>query len=343
EPDAPLEYEMNHKRRGCALIFNQENVRNNKPRHGTNKDRDNLSKSFQALGFEVKPHNDKSKKDVLEVLHKAAQANHMETDCFVCVFLTHGKEGHIYASDDAIKIKEITDLFRGDQCKSLVGKPKIFIFQACAGKKREDAVTGMVAGDNDEEEEEEEAANIYTIPAGADFLMCYSVAEGFRSFRSGKFGSYYIQDFCEMLQKHGSTREFTELLTQVNLKVSQRDMHPKVAAANHADADCFVCVFLTHGETREIYAFDDKIKIKEVTDMFRGDQCKSLVGKPKIFIFQACAGDKYEEAVTGMLAGDSDDEDAVEKAANIYTIPAGADFIMCYSVAEDSKPCRNMN
>lgn len=58
------------------------------------------------------------------------------------------------------------------------------------------------------------------------------------------------------------------------------------AAADHADADCFVCVFLTHGETGEIYASDDKINIKEVTDMFRGDQCKSLVGKPKIFIFQ---------------------------------------------------------
>lgn len=35
----------------------------------------------------------------------------------------------------------------------------------------------MAAGDSDEEEVEE-AANIYTIPAGADFLMCYSVAEG---------------------------------------------------------------------------------------------------------------------------------------------------------------------
>lgn len=36
----------------------------------------------------------------------------------------------------------------------------------------------MMAGDSDDEEQVEEAANIYTIPAGADFLMCYSVAEG---------------------------------------------------------------------------------------------------------------------------------------------------------------------
>lgn len=112
---------------------------------------------FQALGFTVSTHNDKSKKEVLEEIHKgttlnfnmflrhylcavncviskhylmaAAEANHRDADSFVCIFLTHGKEGQIYASDDTIKMEEITNPFRGDQCKSLVGKPKIFIFQ----------------------------------------------------------------------------------------------------------------------------------------------------------------------------------------------------------------------
>lgn len=35
-------------------------------------------------------------------------------------------------------------------------------------------------------------------------------------------GSWYIQDLCEMLGKFGSSLEFTELLTLVNRKVSQR-------------------------------------------------------------------------------------------------------------------------
>ncbi|MCI4376116.1 hypothetical protein PGIGA_G00184470 [Pangasianodon gigas] len=171
-----MEYQMNHKRRGLALIFNQEKLQDLTERHDTNKDRDNLTERLQDLEFEVKLHNDKNKAEVLKEMHKVAAANHADADCFVCIFLTCGEEGQINTSDDSIKIKEITDLFRGDQCKSLVGKPKIFIFQACAGNKLEDAVTGMMAGDSDEEEEE--AANIYTIPAGADFLMCYSVAEG---------------------------------------------------------------------------------------------------------------------------------------------------------------------
>ncbi|KAF4090651.1 hypothetical protein AMELA_G00054600 [Ameiurus melas] len=217
-----MEYKMDHKRRGMALIFNQENFHNLMKRRGTNKDRDNLTERFQDLGFDVNCHNDKSKAEVLKEIRKAAEAHHADVDCFVCIFLTHGEEGQINAFDDKIKIKEITDLFRGDQCKSLVGKPKIFIFQACAGDKYEVAVTGMAAGDSDDEKEVAEAANLYTIPAGADFLMCYAVAEGFYSFRDINSGTFYIQDLCETLQQHGSTMEFTELLTLVNLKVSQR-------------------------------------------------------------------------------------------------------------------------
>ncbi|XP_060782466.1 caspase-6-like [Neoarius graeffei] len=221
-----MEYKMDHERRGLALIFNQEvfTRRSLKKRCGTNKDRDNLTERFQALGFEVNTYNDKTKKEVLTELRKAAAANHADADCFVCIFLTHGEERKISACDDDIHIKDITDLFRGDQCKSLVGKPKIFIFQACAGEKYEDAVTGMMAGDSDDEEEVEEAANIYTVPAGADFLMCYSVAEGFRSFRHVESGTFYIRDLCETLQEHGSTMEFTELLTLVNLKVSRHEV-----------------------------------------------------------------------------------------------------------------------
>ncbi|XP_046724659.1 caspase-6-like isoform X1 [Silurus meridionalis] len=219
----PMEYQMNHDRRGLALIFNHEDFANpDKKRRGTNKDRDILRDSFQDLGFEVRCHDNKKKAEVLEEISKAAAANHADADCFVCIFLSHGDEGEIEAYDKKIQIKKITDAFRGDECKSLIGKPKIFIFQACAGDKSEDPVTGMMAEDSDEEEVMEEAANIYTIPAGADFLMCYSVAPGFKAFRHTETGSFYIQDLCKLLQVDGSTMEFTELLTQVNLAVSRR-------------------------------------------------------------------------------------------------------------------------
>ena len=35
----------------------------------------------------------------------------------------------IYGTDGAMPIKTMTSLFRGDMCKSLVGKPKLFFIQ----------------------------------------------------------------------------------------------------------------------------------------------------------------------------------------------------------------------
>ncbi|KAK2852351.1 hypothetical protein Q7C36_007552 [Tachysurus vachellii] len=244
--DPTMEYEMNHERRGLALIFNHEHFQFGQERRGTKIDRDILKQRFQALGFEVNIHDNKNKTEVLEEILKAAEMDHADADCFVCVFLTHGKEGQISASDDMINIKEITDPFRGDQCKSLVGKPKIFIFQACAGEKYEDAVTGMVGGFSDDTEED--LPYIYTIPAGADFLMCYSVAEGFYSFRDIKSGTFYIQDLCEMLEQHGSTLEFTELLTLVNLKVSRRDAKMGLGKMPKKQMPCFTSML-----TKKLY------------------------------------------------------------------------------------------
>nr|6PPM_A Chain A, Ancestral Caspase-6 Large Subunit [Homo sapiens]6PPM_C Chain C, Ancestral Caspase-6 Large Subunit [Homo sapiens]6PPM_G Chain G, Ancestral Caspase-6 Large Subunit [Homo sapiens]6PPM_J Chain J, Ancestral Caspase-6 Large Subunit [Homo sapiens] len=144
--DPAEEYKMNHKRRGLALIFNQKRFDwklGLKTRNGTDKDRDNLERRFQELGFEVKAYNDLSAEEVLEKIQEASTADHSDADCFVCVFLSHGEDGHVYANDAKIEIQELTNLFKGDKCQSLVGKPKIFIIQACRGDKLDDAVTPM--------------------------------------------------------------------------------------------------------------------------------------------------------------------------------------------------------
>ncbi|CAL8353456.1 unnamed protein product [Boreogadus saida] len=96
---------------------------------------------------------------------------------------------------------------------------------ACRGREFDLPVTGM-AGDSDEEEEQVVADDgvFHTLPAGADFLMCYSVAKGYFSFRDPINGSWYIQDLCKTLEGYGGSREFTELLTLVNSKVCKRSV-----------------------------------------------------------------------------------------------------------------------
>ncbi|MBZ3886009.1 Caspase-6 [Sciurus carolinensis] len=227
--DPSEKYKMDHKRRGLALIFNHERFfwhLTLPERRGTSADRENLTRRFSDLGFEVKCFNDLRAEELLLKIHEVSTSSHVDADCFLCVFLSHGEGNHIYAYDAKIDIQMLAGLFKGDKCKSLVGKPKIFIIQACRGNQHDVPVTPLDVVDHQTDKldnvTEVDAASVYTLPAGADFLMCYSVAEGYYSHRETVNGSWYIQDLCEMLGKYGSSLEFTELLTLVNRKVSQR-------------------------------------------------------------------------------------------------------------------------
>ncbi|XP_047922341.2 caspase-6 isoform X1 [Anser cygnoides] len=215
---------------------------------------DALNKSLTDLGFEVRDFDDLKAEDVLQKVHEASLDDHSDADCFVCVYLSHGENDHVYAHDGQIKIETITNMFRGDKCPSLVGKPKIFIIQACRGDKHDDPVIVQDTVDGTEEtivnETEVDAAGVYTLPAGADFLMCYSVAQGYFSHRETINGSWYIQDLCEALKKHGSSLEFTELLTVVNRKVSHRkvDVCKDINAIGKKQIPCFASML-----TKKLY------------------------------------------------------------------------------------------
>lgn len=247
--DPAERYRMDHKRRGVALIFNHERFfwrLGLSDRRGTCADRDNLTRRFSDLGFEVKSFDNLRAEEVLVKIHEVSTSNHVDADCFVCVFLSHGEGNHVYAYDAKIEIPTLIALFKGDKCQSLVGKPKIFIIQACRGDQHDVPVRPMDEVDSkldmpSANVTEVDAASVYTLPAGADFLMCYSVAEGYYSHREPINGSWYIQDLCEMLAKYGSSLEFTELLTLVNRKVSQRRVNlcQDLSAIGKKQVPCF--------------------------------------------------------------------------------------------------------
>ncbi|XP_060682692.1 caspase-6-like isoform X1 [Hemiscyllium ocellatum] len=228
--DPSIEYNMNHRRRGIALIFNNERFYwylGLPERGGTNADRFSLDKRLRELGFDVHVYDNYKASEVLQIIHEVATSDHSDADCFLCVFLSHGENNHVFAYDAKISLQEITERFRGDKCPSLVGKPKIFIIQACRGDKHDEPVMPKDEVDANQlvvNEVVVDAGTMRTLPAGADFIMCYSVAEGFYSHRETVNGSWYIQDFCTLLENQGSQLEFTEFLTLVNRKVSERSV-----------------------------------------------------------------------------------------------------------------------
>lgn len=67
-----MEYNMNHKRRGQALIFNHEfyDIPSLEPRKGTNVDCEKLKNALKNLDFDVKVHKDCKLRELYKHIEK---------------------------------------------------------------------------------------------------------------------------------------------------------------------------------------------------------------------------------------------------------------------------------
>uniref|UniRef100_A0A671K720 Caspase-3 n=1 Tax=Sinocyclocheilus anshuiensis TaxID=1608454 RepID=A0A671K720_9TELE len=179
-------------------------------RNGTDEDAKNAMQTFSKLGFKYKISNDQTVSQMKDLLTKVSKEDHSKSAMFACVLLSHGDDGRIFGTDDCIELKELIALFRGDRCKSLVGKPKLFFIQACRG-------SDLDAGIECDGEREE---GTQRIPVEADFLYVYSTAPGYYSWRNVANGSWFISSLCETLSKYSKQLEIMQIMTRVNHKVA---------------------------------------------------------------------------------------------------------------------------
>ena len=64
-------------------------------------------------------------------------------------------------------------------------------------------------------------------------------------------------------------------------------MHVSAAAHDHSDCDCFAAAILSHGaEGGIVYGTDGIINLDTLIAPFKGDKCRTLAGKPKLFFIQ---------------------------------------------------------
>ncbi|XP_019718062.1 caspase-3a [Hippocampus comes] len=197
---------------GQCIIINNKNFDRRtgmNPRNGTDVDAANAMKVFGKLGYRCKIYNDQTVTQMKQVLTTVSKEDHGGCASLVCVLLSHGDEGVFFGTDGSIELKHLTSLFRGDRCKTLVGKPKLFFIQACRGTELDAGIETDSADDG--------AARI---PVEADFLYAYSTAPGYYSWRNTMTGSWFVQSLCEMLSAHGHALELQHILTRVNHKVA---------------------------------------------------------------------------------------------------------------------------
>jgi len=210
-------YNMGHRRRGRAFIFNHMNFESKlqlKARNGTHCDRDNLKVVLRQLDFDVEVHNDLPCREIERILEQASMEDHSEADCILVTVLSHGELGILYASDHPYKPDNLWGYFTADKCPSLAGKPKMFFIQACQGDRLDSGVK-MVS------RTEADAGPVsYKIPTHADFLIAYSTIPGFYSWRNTTAGSWFVQALCHVLQREGNSRDLLSILTRVCRKVA---------------------------------------------------------------------------------------------------------------------------
>eukprot|EP00095_Tigriopus_kingsejongensis_P001510 snap_masked-scaffold220_size252247-processed-gene-0.1 protein:Tk01510 transcript:snap_masked-scaffold220_size252247-processed-gene-0.1-mRNA-1 annotation:"casp1_spofr ame: full" len=212
-------YNMNHKRRGVAFIFNHMNFDHRlslKERNGTYADGDNLKATLRRLGFEVRPFNDLPFKEIDRLLEECSIEDHTDADCLWISVLSHGEQGILYANDHAYKPDRLWSHFSADRCRTLAGKPKLFFIQACQG----DQLDGGIHLRKCSTTETDSSALSYKIPSHADFLIGYSTIPGFYSWRNVTAGSWFIQALCQVLAKEAGSKDLLSILTRVARKVA---------------------------------------------------------------------------------------------------------------------------
>eukprot|EP00094_Tigriopus_californicus_P003211 TCALIF_03091-PB protein Name:"Similar to Caspase-1 (Spodoptera frugiperda)" AED:0.13 eAED:0.13 QI:0/0/0.33/0.66/0.5/0.66/3/83/463 len=218
EKDSEI-YNMNHKRRGVAFIFNHMHFDPRlqlKERNGTHADAENLKRTLRQLGFEVRPFNDLPFRDIERLLEECALENHDDADCIWVSVLSHGEMGILYASDHAYKPDRLWSHFNAERCPSLAGKPKMFFIQACQG----DQLDGGIRLEKCSTTEIDSSALSYKIPSHADFLIAYSTIPGFYSWRNTTAGSWFVQALCEILLNESHAKDLLSILTRVARKVA---------------------------------------------------------------------------------------------------------------------------
>ncbi|XP_059903690.1 caspase-3a [Gadus macrocephalus] len=206
-------YSLNYPCIGRCIIINNKNFDRRtgmNQRNGTDMDAGNAMQVFKKLGYKVKVYNDQSIDQIKQVLSSAAGDDHGDSASFICVLLSHGDDGVFFGTDGPLELRSLTSLFRGDQCRSLVGKPKLFFIQACRGTELDGGIETDSGPDY----------GTTKIPVEADFLYAYSTAPGYYSWRNTTSGSWFIQSLCEMVAKYAKELELQHILTRVNHKVA---------------------------------------------------------------------------------------------------------------------------
>jgi hypothetical protein len=249
-------YNMNNAKRGIALIINirtyNPNPYNLAERTWSEPDIVKLNKTLEYLEFDLRFYENLTANEIREEIEKIADKDHTDSDCFLCVVMSHGDDGKIIANDsEEISFLEIMKPIKS--CNSLDNKPKLFFFQACRGKNKmepknhrpDSGVSKSLENTPDDHKDEwtsnnnENRNNLKQITSYretvADLIVYYSTIENHYSHGTVAEGTFFIKSVCKQLNEAyknlPNNINVSQMLVNINKSVSESGK--QIAEAEH--------------------------------------------------------------------------------------------------------------
>lgn len=135
------DYKMTARPRGKCLIVNNVNFENEifPTRKGSDEDANRFDFIFKQLGFETVMTRNLTADAMKAKFRELAAACKPEHDALFVFILSHGSEHGIYGTDgfEVYLESEIISSFDNRNCRAMIGKPKVFVIQACRGRAKD--------------------------------------------------------------------------------------------------------------------------------------------------------------------------------------------------------------
>ena len=200
---------------GLALIINIKDFAGepNKTRYGSEKDVENLEGLAEHLNLKVILVQNPTKVEFLKaILDFVEQLENNDADLSLVCIMSHGGEDNKIAAADNNYVNievDILDRFQNKFCKKMIGKPKVFLFQACRGGEKDAGVmvpTGSRSAVTD-------SSGIVTEQRN-DSFEAYSTTPHHVSYRYTN-GSPFITITCQVIKENSNKMHLQDMFLKI--------------------------------------------------------------------------------------------------------------------------------
>ncbi|KAG8179662.1 hypothetical protein JTE90_017801 [Oedothorax gibbosus] len=241
---SPLTYKMSSKPVGLCLIINNINFSKSRTRDESKFDVSALRSLFEFLGFKVTVEQDLTAQEMTNCLEKLSKTPELgRVDSIIVYILTHGDRDKYNVDklrgidEEEVALTNVYEMFNHNNCEMLLGKPKLFFFQACRGKE-EDLGCFKRLADTDATSFQTSDRSSFTLvhfPSLADTIVVHSTMPCHLSIIDKHQGSWLCQELIHVFTTDHSRHDLFTMLNTVSKRMENRTSGDKCKQTVHIE------------------------------------------------------------------------------------------------------------